>query len=198
VSGSDAELVSRLLEGDENAFSILIETFHTRLVRFAITFVHDWAAAEDVVQETWIAVVRGIDRYEGRSSLQTWLFGICANRARAAFCKQARVVPIGLDEPAVDPARFGPDGSWRDPPDPWSDVDARLDADALRPLVRAAIDDLPDSQRQVVTLRDVEGLTNKEVCMVLEISDANQRVLLHRGRARIRRALETKISGAPS
>jgi RNA polymerase sigma-70 factor (ECF subfamily) len=194
VAGAEAELLDRLLAGDEAAFADLVDRYHTRLVRFANTFVRDWSAAEDVAQDTWVAVLRGLDRYQGRSSLQTWLFGICANRARSAYARQARVVPIEPNEQAEDPARFGPSRAWVDPVEPWGDVDARLDADALLPLVRAAIDDLPDVQRQVVTLRDVEGLTSKDVCMVLDISKANQRVLLHRGRARVRRALEQQMT----
>jgi RNA polymerase sigma-70 factor (ECF subfamily) len=194
VPGAEAELVDQLRNGDESAFAGLVDRYHTRLVRFAVTFVHDWSAAEDVAQDTWIAVLRGIDNYERRSSLQTWLFGICANQARSAYARQVRVVPIEPNEPAVDPARFDSSHAWALPPDPWGEVDARLDADAIRPLVRAAIDDLPATQRQVVTLRDIEGLTSKEVCMVLEISEANQRVLLHRARSRVRSALEVKLS----
>lgn len=193
MDASDPELLDRLLAGDESAFGELVDRHHTALVRFASTFVHDWSAAEDVVQDTWVAVIRGLDRFEGRSSLRSWLFGICAHRARSAYSRAARVVPIAPHEPTVDPARFGPDHAWIDPPDPWGDVDARLDAGALLPLVQMAIDDLPDAQRQVVTLRDVEGLTSKDVCMVLDISEANQRVLLHRGRARVRQAIEQKM-----
>ena len=196
MTGSDAELLERLLTGSEDAFVELIDRYHTRLVRFAVTFVHDWSAAEDVAQDTWVAVLRGLERYEGRSSLQTWLFGICANRGRSAFARQARMLPIEPNEPTVDPARFGPNHAWVDPPDPWGDVDARLDAEALQPLIQAAIEALPDLQRQVVTLRDLEGLTSKDVCIVLDISESNQRVLLHRGRARVRRALETQMTEA--
>lgn len=195
MGSADAELLDRLLAGDESAFAELVDRYHLRLVRFAVTFVHDWSAAEDVAQDTWVAALRGLDRYEGRSSLQTWLFGICANRGRSAYARQARVVPIEPNEPTVDPARFGLNQAWVDPPDPWGDIDARLDAEALRPLVQMAIDDLPDLQRQVVTLRDVEGLSSKDVCMVLDISEANQRVLLHRARVRVRRALEQKLTG---
>ena len=140
-----------------------------------------------------MAVLRGIDRFEGRSSLQTWLFGVCANRARSTFARQARTVPVDPSGPTVDPERFGADQAWVAPPDPWMSVDERLDAGALMPLLREAIAELPELQRQVVTLRDVEGLTSKDVCMVLDISEVNQRVALHRGRARLRRALENKM-----
>jgi RNA polymerase sigma-70 factor (ECF subfamily) len=196
VAAADTELLERLHAGEEAAFVELVERFHTRLARFAITFVGDWSAAEDVVQETWLAVLRGIERFEGRSSLQTWLFSICANRARSAYGRQARTVSLDAAAPTVDPSRFGLDRAWVDPPDPWGDIDARLDVDALLPLVQAAIEDLPEQQRQVVTLRDLEGLSSKDVCAVLSISEGNQRVLLHRGRARLRRALEDKVQGA--
>jgi RNA polymerase sigma-70 factor, ECF subfamily len=195
VENTDAGLVRRLMAGEEAAFAELVDRYHTRLIRFAVSFVGDWSAAEDVVQETWVAVLRGVDRFEGRSSLRTWLFGICANRARTAYTRRVRTVPFDTDGSTVDGSRFDRSGGWAVPPEPWTEVDARLDAGALLPLVRAAIEDLPDSQRQVVTLRDVEGLTSKDVCEVLSISDVNQRVLLHRGRARVRRALEEKEQG---
>jgi RNA polymerase sigma-70 factor, ECF subfamily len=194
VADADMELLQRLLAADETAFAQLVDRYHTRLVRFAVAFVGDWSAAEDVAQDTWVAVLRGVERFEGRSSLGTWLFGICANRARSAYGRQARSIPVEPGGPTVHPARFGPQSAWVDPPDPWDDVDARIDAGALLPLVRTAIDALPDLQRQVVTLRDVEGLSGKDVCTVLEISEANQRVLLHRGRARVRHALEQEIT----
>jgi RNA polymerase sigma-70 factor, ECF subfamily len=197
MADADSELLPLLLAGDEAAFCEVVERYHRRLVRFAATFVHDRGAAEDVAQETWLAVLRGIEKFEGRSSLQTWLFGICANRARTAYTRDARVVPVDDIEPTVDPARFDALGSWATPPELWSDVDSRLDAEALVPVVRAAIEALPDQQRQVVTLRDVEGLTSKDVCMVLAITEINQRVLLHRGRARVRRAVEEKVQGKP-
>ena len=187
---ADEQLLERLLAGEEAAFAELVDRYHSRLVRFAQSFVGDRAAAEDVTQETWLAVVRGVDRFEGRSSLQTWLFSIAANRARSAHAKSRRAVPMDLSGPTVDPSRFDARGGWSDPPEPWADVDARLDAQALVPVARAAIAALPELQRQVVTLRDVEGLSSEDVCAVLSISAGNQRVLLHRGRARVRRALE--------
>jgi RNA polymerase sigma-70 factor (ECF subfamily) len=194
VADADEDLLRRLLAGEESAFVLLVERYHARLVRFAMTFVHDHGTAEDVVQETWIGVLRRIDRFEGRSAFRTWLFGVCANRARTAYAQQARSVPVDLDGPSVDPQRFGAAQQWIDPPRDWDDIDAQLDAAQLAPLVHAAIDELPDLQRQVVTLRDVEGLTGKEVCGVLEISQANQRVLLHRGRARVRTTVEAALA----
>jgi RNA polymerase sigma-70 factor, ECF subfamily len=193
VAGDELELVRRLQAGDESAFAEVVEAYHPKLLRFAAGLVGSTQAAEDVVQDTWVGVIRGVDRFEGRASLQTWLFQICANRARSAWARQQRSVPIDPTEPTVDAGRFGPDRGWVDPPAPWDDVDDRLVADAVVPLVRAAIEDLPDLQRQVVTLRDVEGLTSKDVCAVLSISEANQRVLLHRGRARVRSVLEPKM-----
>ena len=190
---ADEQLLERLLAGEERAFGELVDRYHSRLVRFAQGFVGDRAAAEDVVQDTWLAVVRGVDRFEGRSSLQTWLFSIAANRGRSAHAKSRRSVPVDVTGPTVEASRFDAGGHWTDPPESWDDVDARLDAAALVPAVREAIDQLPDLQRQVVTLRDVEGLSSEDVCAVLSISAGNQRVLLHRGRARVRRALEEKV-----
>lgn len=196
MADADEEVLRRLVAGQEDAFVELVERYHTRLIGFAVTFVHDWSAAEDVVQDTWIAVLRNAEQFERRSTFRTWLFSVCANRARSAYTRQVRTVPVEPNAPTVDPARFGPSQAWIDPPDPWDEVDARLDAHELVPFVHAAIDELPDLQRQVVTLRDVEGLTGKDVCTVLEISEANQRVLLHRGRARVRRALELQMGKA--
>ena len=184
------ELLDRLRNGDEAAFVELVDTYHTRMVRFAQTFVTSHQAAEDVAQDTWIAVIRGVERFEERSSLQTWLLRICANRARTRFGADNRQVPVGAPGSTVSADRFDPNGAWNDPPDPWSDVDDRLTAEVLAPLARAAIEKLPGLQRQVVTLRDVEGLTSKEACEVLSITEANQRVLLHRARATIRATIE--------
>jgi len=187
----DPGLIDRLRAGDEAAFAELVERYHLRLVGLARTFVATREAAEDVAQETWLAAVRGIDRFEGRSSLRTWLFQICVNRARTRGVLDKRLVPIGPGEPAVDPNRFGLDGAWTEAPQHWSElVDDRLQAAALAEHVHAAITRLPTAQQLVVTLRDVEGLTAEEVCAVLSITEANQRVLLHRARSTLRRSLE--------
>jgi RNA polymerase sigma-70 factor, ECF subfamily len=185
----DAELLERLQTGDEVAFGELIDRYHTRLVRFAGTFVASRQSAEDVAQDTWLAVIRGLERFEGRSSLQTWLYRICANRARTRGRADHRSVSVGSAEATVDPNRFNSDGAWAEPLEPWGDIDDRLFAQAVAPLVLAAIEDLPDWQRQVVTLRDVDGMTSKETCEVLGITETNQRVLLHRARARLRAAI---------
>ena len=195
---SDAELVARLRSGDEAAFRAFVERYHPSLLRLAVTMVPNRAIAEEVVQETWLGVVRGIARFEGRSSLRTWLFHILVNRARSTGARENRR-PSGRAEwvPAVDPSRFGEDGAWVDPPVPWPDhVDDRLAAEMLAAHVRAGLTELPDLQRQVVTLRDVEGLDAADVCQLLGISDANQRVLLHRARSRIRGMLENQLGKA--
>jgi RNA polymerase sigma-70 factor (ECF subfamily) len=186
----DADLLERLLAGEESAFAALVDAYHNRLVRFALTFVSTRQSAEDAAQDTWVAVIRGLERFEGRSSLQTWLFRICANRARTRSGVDYRTVAVGANEATVDPHRFAAGGAWAEPPEPWSDIDERLTAQVLAPVVLAAIVELPEAQKQVVTLRDVEGLSSREVCEVLSLSEANQRVLLHRARARLRTALE--------
>jgi RNA polymerase sigma-70 factor (ECF subfamily) len=191
----DVELLERMRAGDQVAFAELVERYHTRLVRFAGTFVASRQSAEDVAQDTWLAVIRGVERFEGRSSLQTWLYRICANRARSRGGSDRRAVPIGTGGSAVSRDRFDAGGAWVIPPEPWNEVDERLLAESLAPLVLAAVGDLPDLQRQVVTLRDVEGLTSRETCEVLSITEANQRVLLHRARSRVRSAVEDSRDG---
>ena len=192
---TDEDLIAGLRAGDEAAFRSLVERYHTRLVRFAGTFVVSRAVAEEVVQDTWLAVVRGIGRFEERSTLKAWIFQICANRARTTGRRERRSIPIGAEEPAVDPRRFAASGAWATPPTPWADeVEDRLTAAGAADAVRGAIAALPDGQKQVVTLRDVEGLSSEEVCAVLDLTAVNQRVLLHRGRSRVRRALEQAVS----
>jgi RNA polymerase sigma-70 factor (ECF subfamily) len=187
----EAGLVERLRSGDEAAFAELVDRYHGRLVGLARHFVPSRETAEDVAQETWLALVRGVDHFEGRSALRTWLFQVCANRARTMAVRERRTMTVGPGGPAVEPARFARDGAWSAPPRHWSDaVDDRLEAATLVDHVRKAIEVLPDSQRLVVTMRDVEGLTSEEVCAVLAITEVNQRVLLHRARSAIRRSLE--------
>ncbi len=192
---SDDDLLRRLRTGDESAFTELVDTYHSSMVRLAQTFVSSRAVAEEVTQDTWLAVVKGIDRFEGRSSLKTWVFRILANRARSTGAREQRTTPVDLsDESTVDRRRFDAGGAWADPPAHWSDeIVDRLSSGPLVAEVRAAVSELPESQRAVVTLRDLEGLSSKEVCEVLEISEANQRVLLHRGRSRIRARLEDDL-----
>ncbi len=197
---ADAELLERLCAGDEQAFATLVRRHHGAMLRLATSFVPNDAVAEEVVQETWLAVLRGIGRFEGRSSVRTWLFRILVNRARTAGARERRSVAVGDVEdvgPAVDASRFDGTGHWLSPPEHWvEDADERLFAAKLADLVRSAIESLPDRQRQVVTLRDIEGLSSGEVCGVLDITEGNQRVLLHRGRSRLRGIIETSIGGA--
>ena len=191
---SDADLVLRLRKGDQAAFAALVDRYHSRLTRFARSFTARPELAEDIAQETWLGLLRGLDGFEGRASLRTWLFQICANRARTLAAKEGRLVPVDPtdpDSPTVDPARFDAAGGWIQPPAPWGE--AADDAELVR-RVRAAITLLPETQQQVVTLRDVEGLNAAEVCRILELTEGNQRVLLHRGRARVRAILEKEVT----
>ncbi len=191
----DNELVSRLQAGDEQAFVSLVGRYHPAMVRLAMGFVPSREVAEEVAQEAWLGVVRGIHRFEGRSSLKTWLFRIVVNRARTAGEHERRVYRRERGRhPVVDPSRFGPDGMWRDPPAAWADeVDDRLAAHQTLERLRSMLDRLPVAQRQVVLMRDMEGLPAAEVCAVLAISETNQRVLLHRGRSRLRAMLEDEL-----
>jgi RNA polymerase sigma-70 factor (ECF subfamily) len=190
---AETDLIVRLRAGDNAAFAELVDKYHASMVRVASTFVPSRAVAEEVVQDAWLGVVRGIDRFEGRSSLKTWIFRILVNRAKTAGAKEPRNLELE-DGDAVDGERFGPGGAWAEPPSPWSDdVDERVSAPELAAKVRAAVEELPASQRQVVTLRDIEGLSSVEVCKMLDLTEGNQRVLLHRGRAKIRKVLEQEL-----
>ena len=193
---SDDDLVRRLRSGDESAFAELVDAYQSSMLRLAQTFVSSRALAEEVTQDAWLAVLKGLDRFEGRSSLKTWIFRILANRARSTGAREQRTSPVDVsNEAAVDRRRFDDGGVWSDPPAHWSDeIVERLSSGPLVAKVRAAIGELPEGQRAVVTLRDLEGLSSKEVCDVLEISEANQRVLLHRGRSRIRARFEDELA----
>jgi RNA polymerase sigma-70 factor, ECF subfamily len=195
---SDEGLLRRLRAGDEGAFVTLVERHNGAMLRLALSFVPSRAVAEEVVQDTWLAALRGLAAFEGRSSLKTWLFTILVNRARTTGVRESRSVPIADAGPVVDASRFGPDGGWATPPEHWiEEAEDRIDAVKLSDLLRVVLDTLPERQREVVRLRDVEELTSADVCEVLAISEANQRVLLHRGRARLRQALESELGGAP-
>jgi RNA polymerase sigma-70 factor (ECF subfamily) len=184
---------------DERAFEALVDELSPGMLRMARGYVRTESAAEEVVQEAWLAVVTGLDGFEGRSSLRTWVLGIVINIARRRGVRDARVVPFAAlaAEPAVDPARFLPadhdrwPGHWAIPPEPWPEA-ALETAEAIAAL-RAAVDALPDAQRAVVILRDIVGCTAEETCNALGLSDTNQRVLLHRGRSRVRAALEDAL-----
>ena len=201
----DDTLLAALRRGDESAFVALVAHYQGPLLRLARSYVGDTATAEEVVQETWLGALRGLDRFEGRASLKTWLFRILTNRARTRAMRDGRTLPFAAlreadgDDPAVDPARFRPldhpdAGHWTSLPRAWDDrPDERLLARETREHLRAAIDALPPQQRAVLTLRDVEGWSADEVCNTLAISETNQRVLLHRARAKVRRALEAYL-----
>jgi RNA polymerase sigma-70 factor, ECF subfamily len=208
ASADDMRLVEALRDGDEAAFASLIEAYHASMVRLATLYVSNRATAEDVVQETWIGVLRGLDRFQGRSSLKTWIFHILLNRAKTRAQRDGRTVPFSAmwnsdaepDEPAVDPARFRASapsqGHWALPPQSWDETpeDRLLSRETAR-LIRKVVETLPANQRQVITLRDMEGWTSHEVCNILEISETNQRVLLHRARSKVRQALEDYLNG---
>jgi RNA polymerase sigma-70 factor (ECF subfamily) len=191
---SDAALLERLRAGDESAFETLLSRHDAAMRRVARTFVRTDSAADEVVQDAWLGVLRGLDGFEGRSSLRTWIFRILVNQARTRAVRDARTLPFSAleddDTPAVEPAAFAADGRWTSAP-------ARLDADPesgllsaeLREHVLDAVNALSDNQRAVITLRDLVGLPADEVSELLEITPGNQRVLLHRARARVRNAL---------
>ena len=190
----DQLLLRRLRAGEEDAFLVLVDRYDGALRRVARSFVRTPTAVEEVVQETWLALVKGIGGFEERSTLQTWLFRILVNRARTRGSRDSRQIAFASlrdeERPAVEPAAFGQDGRWRSAPARLeTDPESRLLGAELRTELVAAIDALPEQQRIVVTLRDVVGLTATEVCEMLEITEVNQRVLLHRGRARCRAAL---------
>jgi RNA polymerase sigma-70 factor (ECF subfamily) len=199
AKAGDAELLRALRRGDENAFDILVRRHHASLVRLAATYVRSRAAAEDVAQETWLAVLRGLDGFRGECALTTWVFRILANIAKTRALREQRSVPLSSlgDEPTVDPDRFfargAAAGHWSRPPASWS-PEERLESRETMASVAQAIAALPDAQRRVITLRDVEGWSAAEVCELLAISEVNQRVLLHRARSRVRAALEAHFT----
>ncbi len=189
----DSELLSRVRTGDEEAFVMLVARYQQPMLRLACSLVSNQAVAEEAVQDTWLGVVRGIENFEGRSSFKTWLFRILVNRARSAGAHEPSEPSIDTLQ-AVDPTRFDARGQWADPLDRWTEEsEDRLDAATWVPILKAALDALPPRQRQVVVLRDVEGLSNDEACAVLGISVGNQRILLHRGRSRLRQILDAEM-----
>jgi RNA polymerase sigma-70 factor, ECF subfamily len=187
-------LLRRLRAGDEEAFDALVARHDAALRRVARTFVRTPSAADDVVQETWLGVVHGLDGFEGRSSLRTWIFSILANRARTRAARDARSVPFSAiedeDRPAVEPAAFSADGRWTSaPPRLEFDPETQLLSTELRERLLGLVEELPPAQRSVITLRDLLGIPAEDVCVLLELSEGNQRVLLHRARSRVRTAL---------
>lgn len=197
---SERALVEALRAGDETAFRMLVEELTPSMLRLARLYVSSAAVAEDVVQEAWLGVLRGIGRFEGRSSLKTWIFRILTNTAKTRGVREGRSVPFSSlaaeddDGPSVDPDRFlGNDarfpGHWASPPQRWEGAE-RLVARETLEVIEREIAKLPPAQAAVITMRDIEGLDSEEVRNVLDISETNQRVLLHRARSRVRRALE--------
>ena len=203
----DSQLVAALRAGDEAAFVQVVREWHPSMLRVAQIFVPSRAIAEDVVQETWLRVLGALDRFEGRSSLKTWVFRILVNTAKTRAQREGRVLPFSalnnpgrIPEAAVDPDRFRPEdderypGHWSSPPRELPEE--RLLAAETRQLIAAAIDSLPATQAAVIRLRDVDGWSSEEVRNALDISEVNQRVLLHRARAKVRRALEDYLAPA--
>lgn len=203
---SEAEVLDALRAGDEEAFAALVREYHPSLVRVARMYVSSQAAAEEVAGETWLAVVKGLPRFEGRSSLRTWIFRILTNIAKTRAKRDGRTLPFSalqdparVPEPAVDADRFlDPEhprwpGHWAARPEPWPE-DALLAAETRERLAEA-IEALPATQRAVISLRDIEGWTSEEVRNALDLSETNQRVLLHRARSKVRAALESYLEG---
>ena len=200
MARTDDALVDGVRAGDEGVFTDLVGGWSRSMLLVARAFVSTEASAEEVVQDTWLAVIRGIDGFEGRSSLRTWVYRILVNTAKTRGVRESRTVPWssiaddGDHGPTVDPARFQGagepyPGGWRSFPRQWQSSEGTVLAGELRTMVRSAFDALPDRQRVVITLRDVMGHSAGEVCDILDISGANQRVLLHRARATVRARL---------
>jgi RNA polymerase sigma-70 factor (ECF subfamily) len=204
VVSDEAALIARLRDGDERAFEDVVTGLYPGMLAVARGYVRSRAVAEEVVQEAWVAVLQGLDRFEGRSSLRTWVLRIVANTAQTRAAREARIVPMSSleregAEPAVDPARFREAGDpfpghWWTYPADWRAIpEQQLFSRETLDLVKEAIEELPDLQRTVITLRDVVGCSSDDVCETLDISEGNQRVLLHRARARVRAALERHL-----
>jgi RNA polymerase sigma-70 factor (ECF subfamily) len=206
TAAEEQALLERLRAGDERAFEALVERHYSTMLAVARHYVSSRAVAEEVVQEAWLGVLKGLDRFEGRSSLRTWILRILVNKAKTRGAREARTVPFASlapvgTEPAVDPERFrGPDdpfpGHWRAYPGNWQ----RLPEETLAEretldVVLATIHQLPSPQRLVITMRDIQGCDAAEVCEALDVSEGNQRVLLHRARSKVRSALERQLDG---
>jgi RNA polymerase sigma-70 factor (ECF subfamily) len=203
---ADAELLARVRAGDRAAFGLLVSRHAGALLRVARSFVRNPATAEEVVQETWLGALTGLASFEGRASLRTWLFQILVNKAKTRLVREGRTVPFSAlaageqrGEDAGGAELFDEAGAWLRPPQGWTEQDPErlaLGAETLA-AIEAAIQELPEAQRAVITLRDVEGLEAEEICNVLGITVSNQRVLLHRARAKVRQALQERLGGEP-
>lgn len=204
-SFDDVAFLDRLRAGDEAAYRRLVRRFHGSLVGVAAGIVGSRAQAEEVVQDTWLAVFSAIGKFEGRSSLASWLFTITMNRARTRVVREGRMVPFSSfsegsdgEERGVDPAQFLPDGHWAEKPALWDELDPErvVGGRQLWVVVQEVIERMPAGQRAVIVMRDIEGVEAEQVCALLEISPENQRVLLHRARGRVRAAIDAVIGGA--
>ena len=196
----EEEVLEGLRHGDEAAFAALVDKHHTSMIRVARLYVESAAAAEEVAQEAWLGVLQGLGRFQGRCALKAWIFSIVANCAKSRGARDKRTVPLSSlaqddgDGASVEPERFLDGGHprwpghWCEPPEAWNE-DELVSRETLA-AIRAAMENLPPTQRAVMTMRDVEGLGSEETCQVLGISEANQRVLLHRARSKVRKALE--------
>jgi RNA polymerase sigma-70 factor (ECF subfamily) len=204
---SDEETLAALQRGDEKVFVELVRQHQALMMRVALRYVRNRTVAEEVMQETWLGVLNGLERFEGRAALKTWIFRILTNRAITRAEREGRAVPFsslgddGDDEPLVDPDRFRPEsdrwaGGWKSFPEPLPE-ERLLERETLA-MIEAAIAELPGRQHTVIVMRDVEGWTAEEVCQSLEISEANQRVLLHRARSKVRSCLESYLDPAPA
>jgi len=203
----DRQIVEALRRGDESAFAQLVDGYQSSMLALAQHYVRTRAIAQEVVQDTWLSVINGIDRFEVRSSLKTWVFRILINQAKSRGVRESRIVPFSAlegdgSEPAVEPDRFLDQnhdrwpGHWAAYPSSWNEIpEQRLLSRETLAKLREAIELLPERQRTVVVMRDVEGWSPEEVCSTLEISDANQRILLHRARSKVRRELERYFDG---
>ena len=207
VIRDEAKLVERLREGDEAAFETLVDSYSGLMLSVARSYVKTRAVAEEVLQDAWLGVLQGLERFEGRSSLKTWIISIVINIARTRGAREARSVPFASiapadEEAAVEPERFrGAEdafpGHWWAYPSNWSERpdEVTLGRETIH-VVTEAIEQLPDAQRVVITMRDVAGCSTEEVCATLELTEGNQRVLLHRARSRVRAALERHLDAA--
>lgn len=211
VSGaakSDSQLIARLRQGDERAFEALVKQSHGALIRMAMRYVADRDTAEEVVQDTWIAVIDGISRFEGRSSLESWMFAILIHKAKDRGVRESRHITFSAfeshddeGEEAVDPARFHASGElaghWALPPQPWNEQtpERLLASRQAFEALSNAVDELPAGLRDVLVLKDVEGLESQEICKRLKITDTNLYVRLHRARERVRQAVEISLHG---
>lgn len=204
MAPGEAELVDSLRRGDEATFRIVVNKYHSGLVRVARGYVPSAAVAEEVVQDTWLAVIKGLDSFEGRSSFKSWLFRILINKAQTRGAREARSVPVdfslGVDDYSTDLTHHSSGNRnvrfhWRTHPNAWSELpEALFDEQETRTKVEQSIEDLPAAQRLVITMRGLEGLEPAEVCDLLGISEANQRVLLHRARTQVRAKLDSHFS----